>query len=241
VWTDYSIAAGDLEGALVLRVIGLPTLGKVIYWDDVFVTAPRFKSVVGSATARRESARLAALLTDYEVRLGVFLALGRDAYRPDRVRVTPSEDKGVLSFDLGVSGRTPEEARRMVEALVSGVEYRSIQSGAERGTAARETAQQELAATEISVRRRSLLEQQVANLTSFLSAPAPGFLGTPAAAATSRPARPADRFVDALPGTFPPRPEPLWAGAAALLTALGLLATAGILTGARPRWFPGQA
>ena len=125
----------------------------------------------------------------------------------------------------------------MVEALASGVEYRSIQSGVERGVAARETAQKELAAPVISFRRRSLLEQQVTNLTSFLSAPAPGFLGSPGATYTSLPSRPADRLVDALPGPFPPRPGPLRAAIAALLTALGLLATACVLTGARPWWY----
>ncbi len=242
VWTDHKIAAGDLKGALVVRVNGsLPSLGKVIYWDGVLVTAPASAAAVATAPARRQSTWLAALLADEQVRLGVFLALGRDAYRPDRVRVTPSERDGVFSFSLGVSGRTPAEARRMVDALASGVENRSVSSGVERATAARETAQKQLAARDISLHRRSLLDQQVTNLTSFLSAPAPGFLAGPGAVHVSSPSRPADRLVDALPGPFPPRPEPLWAGAAALLTALGLLATAGILTGARPRWFPAHA
>jgi len=241
VWTDYSIAAGDLKGVVALRVSGLPSFGKVISWDNVFVTAPASRAAVATTTARRQSTWLAALLADEQVRLGMFLALGRDAYRPDRVRVSPSEHDGVFSFSLGVVGRTPEEARRMVEALASGVENRSIQSGVERATAALQTAQKELVTKEISFHRRSLVEQQVTNLTSFLSAPAPGFLVGPGAVHAASPSRPADRLVDALPGPFPPRPEPLWAGAAALLTALGLLATAGILTGARPRWFPAHA
>jgi len=129
----------------------------------------------------------------------------------------------------------------MVDALASGVENRSVSSGVERAAAARETAQKQLAARDISLHRRSLLDQQVTNLTTSLSAPAPGFLAGPGAVHVSSPSRPADRLVDALPGPFPPRPEPLWAGAAGLLTALGLLATAGILTGARPRWPPAQA
>jgi len=241
VWTDYSIAAGDLKGAVVLRVSGLPSFGKVISWDNVFVTAPASRAAVATTTARRQSTWLAALLADEQVRLGMFLALGRDANRPDRVRVSPSEHDGVFSFSLGVVGRTPEEARRMVEALASGVENRSIQSGVERATAALQTAQKELAAKEISFHRRSVLEQQVTNLTSFLSAPAPGFLVGPGAVHASSPSRPADRLVDALPGPFLPRPGPLWAGTAALLTALGLLATACVLSGARPRWFPAHA
>ena len=154
----------------------------------------------------------------------MFLALGRDAYRPDRVRVTPSERDGVFSFSLGVSGRTPEEARRIVEALASGIEYRSIQSGVDRATAALQTAQKELATKEISSHRRSVLEHRLTNLTSFLATPAPGFLVGPGAVRVSS-----------------SRPGALWAGAAALLTVLGLLATAGIVTGARPRWFPAQA
>jgi len=242
VWTDHKIAAGDLTGALVVRVNGsLPSLGKVIYWDGVLVTAPASRAAVATAPARRQSTWLAALLADEQVRLEVFLALGRDAYRPDRVRVTPSERDGVFSFSLGVSGRTPEEARRMVDALASGVENRSVSSGVERATAARQAAQTKLAAGEISSHRRSVLEHQVTNLTTFLSAPASAFLVGPGALHASSPSQPADRLVDALPGPFPPRPGALWAGTAALLTALGLLATAGVLTGARPRWFPAQA
>jgi hypothetical protein len=168
--------------------------------------------------------------------LGMFAVLGRNAYRPDRVQVTPTEHDGVFSFTLGVAGRTPEEAGRMAGALASGIENASISSGIERATAALHAAQKELAARRISADRRALLEQQVTNLTSVLSAPTPGFVVGPGAVHGSALSRSADRLVNALPGPFPPRPGPLWAGTAALLCALGLLATACVLIGARPRW-----
>jgi len=226
VWTDYKVAPEDLAGLVVLRIAGsLPSLEKPIFWDEVFVTARASRAAVPIANIHAESRWLRELLADNQLDQGMFLALGRNLYRPDRVALSPGQRRGVFSFTLGIPGRTPDEARRLAGALTSELESASGRSRVGRVSAALQTAETQLATKRLSSGRRALLAQRVSNFQAFLVAPSAGLVAGPGGVRVAAPSRWADRLVDALPGSLPPRPNPVWACLAAVLCASGLLAT----------------
>lgn len=126
VATDYVISPQDLEGSLVLR--DLPSSGsadradpglgpeRVLYWDDVSVTAPR----VEAPNAALAAARLRSALDEPQLRSDIARVTAVDnLYDPRGASVERSPRGGTLSFLVRVRNDVPEDANRLAQPLRS--------------------------------------------------------------------------------------------------------------------------
>jgi hypothetical protein len=125
---------------------------------------------------------------------------------------------------VGARFATPDRARDFIDALapqLSAASARDLVARA-RGTS-RAVAAQYRAARRAADRRR--LRARLRELKRAIREGRPRAV-VAGPAETAEVERPADRFVDALPGGFTGRPSPFWAGAAGLLVAAMLWAVA---------------
>lgn len=161
-------------------------------------------------------------LADRELRLQMQLNAGATADEYDHATIRPRGTRGPLV--LSVSAPTPRRAQALTNALapqLSGATRRDLSV---------------LLAGDVAEARRRLdeerdddtrgrLRRRMARYDRLRSAPQErAVLG--AQAGVPEPTRWADKLVDTLPGAFPGRPSPVWAGLAGLLLAATLWAVA---------------
>jgi hypothetical protein len=190
-----------------------------------------FPRAVGPYPAVTDPAYYRSLLADRELRRQMTLNVGGGVAEYRDVSITPSSTRDTLI--LTVAAADPAKAQRFVNALslqVAGATQRQLGRLADQdATKLRDRLRTRLAASE---RRR--LRRALRRLNRFGPFP-PGRVlpGRPAA----RPPMDhwADRLVAELPGTFPGRPNPAWAGLAGLLVAATLWAICLVLIPPRTR------
>lgn len=305
VSAQYAISPQDLEGSLVLRDLRPGAAGgraepegpgeRVLYWDDVSVTAPR-PAPRGDASGA--AARLRAALEEPQLRHDVArLATDDTLYDPRRASVERSARTGTLSFIVKVASDVPHDANRLAAPLRS-----ALVAAARRGRLrqAQRTWQQLIASVGESLppdRRRllqrrakvlermigaqpadvvmppmplpdsgastltpaeqlrvhenrqkvisrigddlppwqrALVQQQADDVQRMIGADPVEFVVLPAKSSVE-PTRRVDRLLDKLPGSFPVRAEPVWAGVAGLISAILLLGMLVAATVARQR------
>jgi hypothetical protein len=232
VSSDYSISAQDLAGSLVLRVVAvLPGRRRVMYWDDVSVSAPLQPEPATTREASVEARRLGDLLAEQQLRLDVSLAAGKDLYRPHRVTVTRNRQASGLGFVVSAASDTPDDARRLAGPLRNALVRAATLSRSQRAEAELGVVTKQLA-TKLRPRQRLRLEQRADDLRRLIASQPPDFVVVPADS-TPGPKRIVDRALDKLPGPFPPRVDPIWAGAAGLLCALLFLGVVAAFTAVR--------
>jgi hypothetical protein len=148
---------------------------------------------------------------------------GEDEFYAD-IQASPGPEGGPPSVVVGASGESPADARRtagiVARELASGT--RELARRIERGARAVALIERELATPGLSAERRRRLRGQAA----FIRAEAAGQRDAVVLRLAGEPSGPplnlADRVVDALRPGSAPRPAPLWAGLAGLITGLAL-------------------
>ena len=125
--TDYVISPQDLEGSLVLRDLqgadargrGRSDIagGRVLYWDDISVTAPRPDPPSNALAA---AAILRSALEEPQLRSDMARLIGDDnLYDPRRATVQRSAREDTLSFVISVANDLPSDANRLAGPLRS--------------------------------------------------------------------------------------------------------------------------
>jgi hypothetical protein len=207
----------------VILVIG-PAVFTVLRASEFSASVEMTPIEVGPFPEVTDPAYYTALSNDRVARFEVERAVGV-APAPSDVRFTREPETGELV--LTVTGRTPREAYDLVHGFAHQV------SQASRRQLAAEV-QQRLAILEPldsttgrgALRRR--LDREVAELEDLGALP-PARVIPDRPGAVPEPERAADKLVDALPGTFPGRPSPVWAGFAGLIVTATLWGIAFVL------------
>ncbi len=189
VSTDYAISPQDLEGSLVLRDLPASTAAggagpdaggeRVLYWDDVSVTArrpDRTSDPVAAAASLRSALREPQLRSDI-----ARIAADTNLYDPRRTIVERSPRNGTLSFVVRVANDTPSDANRLAGPLRS-----TLLDAARRATRRRaaKTWQQLIAIVgdRLAPRKRALLEQRAGVLERLIGAQPADVVAPPAPA-----------------------------------------------------------
>jgi hypothetical protein len=199
-------------GALALVMVVLPVVFDLARAPNFAASTPVYPRAVGPYRPPGP-VDLRDALTDARLQRYVRLGLGAPSsvYREPTFPVRPPHTQLVT-----VEAGTPADARRWSFGLalaLRSVTVRQIQARADadvRWYSAKLSAGALAGATRPQLERRRAASKRVA------AAPTPRItVGPPPA--LPPPTRAADKLVDALPGDFPPRPNPLWAGLAGLL------------------------
>jgi hypothetical protein len=181
-------------------------------------------AAVGPLPAVHDAGYYRSLLRDPQLVRQAQEAIGFGASVRHDVMIAPSRVRP--TFVVTATRPTPDGARDVANAVAHEIAYAS---GREVGAAAAQRlggVEAQLGSGPVGPRQRRRLRGQAAALRKLTRIPAERVaLGGPATAppVSDLP----DRLVDALPGPFPGRPSPFWAGLAGLLvTALLWVASA---------------
>jgi hypothetical protein len=200
-------------GALALVMFALPVAFGLARTPEFSASTALYPRAVGPYQPPRAGYYLRALREDTILHRYVRLGVGAPSsvYRDATFGVRPPR-----ALLVTVKGGSPDDAHRWSAGLALALQSATLRQVQAQATADARWLEAKLSAGALAGATRRDLARRIAAVKRVAAAPTPRITaGAPPP--LPRPARAADKLVDALPGDFPPRPSPLWAGLAGLL------------------------
>jgi hypothetical protein len=190
----YRVAAGDLQGSLVLRdlpdITHGPTTARerrrraVVYWDDLSVPVRRPNVSVDTTGA---GAALRAALIEPQLRFEVaLLATDKELYRPERATVTRSSRTNALSYRVTVRSDVPDDARRLAAPLRTALLRAAARTTLRRAQASLQDVVSRFGA-KLSKAQRDRFQRRANVLQRLIGAQASGVVALPESVPVSKP------------------------------------------------------
>jgi hypothetical protein len=228
VRTDRHRLAWAVAALLLFAAALVFDLGRASGFSASTTIYPR---AVGPYPAELDPAYFRRTLGNSDLQRYMHITAGARSWEYLDARFTPRPPFAVL---VTVRAATPARARAFSQALARQIVQVSERQIASQAALDARQLRAELAGPGLRPRARRARRRRLAAVLRVRAAPYERFVeGRPPP--LPRPTRWADRLADALPGDFPPRPSPLWAGLAGiLLVALVWAIGAAVRSGSGP-------